>query len=55
MRVSAEPDYVDWLNRRTMSDRDRSPCYTRLCSIFVACLKDEGMTKLAMPRPAWTH
>jgi len=53
MRVSASEDYVDWLQRRLLSDRDRAPCFRRLCGLFVASLKQEGVEKPAMPKPAW--
>ncbi len=53
MRTSASGDYVDWLHGRQIGDRDRSPCYARLCGLFVSCLRDAGMEKVAMPKPAW--
>jgi hypothetical protein len=53
MRVSATGDYIDWLQGRNMSDRDRSPCYRRLSGIFVQSIKDDGVDKPLMPKPAW--
>lgn len=54
MSVSASSDYVDWLQGRNLSERDRSPCYTRLKSIFVKRLSTEGsQVKPKLPAPAW--
>lgn len=52
MSVSATSDYIDWLQGRNLSDRDRSPCYGRLKSIFVKRLS-EGSEKPRFPQPAW--
>lgn len=56
MSVSAEGDYIAWLQGRNLTDRDRSPCYTRLKGIFVRRLSD-GVSKAAkkpsLPSPAW--
>lgn len=52
MSVSANSDYISWLVGRNMSDRDRSPTYRRLRSIFQGRLSTEHKdTKL--PAPAW--
>lgn len=54
MSVSAESDYVEWLVGRNIGDRDRSPCYTRLKSIFVRRLTDDSKGKRpSLPSPAW--
>lgn len=54
MSVSAEADYVAWLVGRQLGDRDRSPCYTRLKSIFSRRLADGAKGKKpALPSPAW--
>jgi len=52
MSVSAEADYLSWLVGRTLSDRDRSPCYNRLKSIFASRLSAEGKST-RLPQPAW--
>ena len=54
MSLSAEGDYVAWLQGRNLTDRDRSPCYTRIKGIFVRRLS-EGKTgkKPSLPSPAW--
>lgn len=56
MSVSADGDYVAWLVGRQLGDRDRSPCYTRLKSIFVRRLSEgasKSAKKPALPSPAW--
>lgn len=54
MAVSADSDYVAWLVGRTLSDRDRSPCYTRLKAIFARRLSNDwGGKKATLPSPAW--
>lgn len=54
MSVSAETDYLNWLPGRNLTDRDRSPCYGKLKSIFAKRLAAEtGGKKLLLPAPAW--
>lgn len=54
MSVSAEGDYIAWLFGRSLSDRDRSPAYARLKSIFVRRLtEDASGRKPQLPSPAW--
>lgn len=54
MSVSADNDYLAWLPGRTLSDRDRSPCFTRIKAIFVKRLASENNgKKLMLPQPAW--
>lgn len=55
MSVSADGDYIAWLPGRNLTDRDRSPCYVRLKSIFVRRLTADakGNTKISLPSPAW--
>jgi hypothetical protein len=53
MSVSASGDYVDWVRGRQMSERDRSPCYTRLKKIIgMRILEDTGQRPM-FPQPAW--
>jgi ParB-like nuclease domain len=56
MSLSADGDYVNWLLGRNMSDRDRSPCWTRLKAIFVRRLTDiyGDRKKAVLPAPAWS-
>ena len=54
MSVSAEGDYVSWLVGRNLSDRDRSPAYARLKSIFAKRISEgSGDKKVTLPQPAW--
>lgn len=56
MSVSASPDYIDWLTGRVLSEKDRSPCYTRLKAIFAARLRSDSKdptVKPLLPSPAW--
>lgn len=55
MSVSAESDYVAWLTGRSLGDRDRTPCYSRLKAIFVRRITAENPNKArpTLPAPAW--
>jgi hypothetical protein len=54
MALSASGNYLDWLIGRTLNDRDRSPCYGRIKSIFVKRLaSDNSDKKPIMPAPPW--
>lgn len=53
MSVSADAGYIDWLLGRNLSERDRSPCFTRLRQIFVKRIEDETQKKPVFPGPAW--
>jgi hypothetical protein len=54
MSVSADADYLAWIIGRNLSDRDRSPAYTRLKAIFVRRLnQDAPSKKWQLPSPAW--
>jgi hypothetical protein len=54
MSVSANGPYYDWLQGRSITERDRSPCYKRLKSIFVERLTQEYNGKLfKLPHPDW--
>jgi len=55
MSLSAEHDYVDFLRGRRVTDRDRSPAYSRLKSIFAKRYWDEHRKKLQLPGPSWAH
>lgn len=54
MGLSADSQYLDWLQGRSMGDRDRNPCYVRIKKIMLARLRSEapGM-KIKFPQPAW--
>lgn len=54
MSVSADGEYLAWLQGRNLGDRDRSPCYTRIKGIFARRLSDDTSgKKTALPSPAW--
>lgn len=53
LSVAASSEYADWLVGRTLSERDRSPCYTRLRPLFVTRLNQEMGKKILFPQPAW--
>jgi len=53
MSVSADQNYLDWLVGRTMSERDRSPAYTRLKALFGARIMEERGEKVKFPQPSW--
>src|SRR6266852_5396517 len=56
MSVSAAADYLEWLVGRQMGERDRAPCYARLCALFVKRLqdgRDPKDVKVMLPRPVW--
>jgi hypothetical protein len=54
MSISANPEYIDWLGGRVLSDFHRLPCYRRLKSMFAARLKEEGVENPKFPSPAWS-
>lgn len=54
MSLSAEGDYLAWLPARNLNDRDRSPCYSRIKSIFIQRLAlENGGKRPVFPAPAW--
>lgn len=52
--LTASSDYMDWLTGRVLTDRDRSPCYERIKTIFVKRLQPDHSQKIILPQPAWT-
>lgn len=54
MSLSADGDYLAWLPGRNLTERDRSPCYSRIKTIFSRRLGDDNNGKRPMlPAPAW--
>jgi len=53
MSLSADGDYVAWLQGRILRDRDRSPAYTRIKNVFSRRIVDETGKKQSLPSPAW--
>jgi hypothetical protein len=54
MALSADSGYPDWLVGRNLCERDRSPCYSRMKSIFARRLEQETGKKHLLPSPAWS-
>lgn len=54
LSVSADGPYQDWLMGRKISERDRTPGYSRLKIIFSRRLEQELGRKIQLPAPAWT-
>lgn len=57
MSLSASGDYLEWLNGRNMSERDRTPCYRRMREIFGRRLGDGNNSARAprFPNPSWSR
>jgi len=53
MSLSASSSYLDWLVGRQMSERDRSPAYSRIKAIFVCRILEETGTRTVLPAPEW--
>jgi hypothetical protein len=53
MALSADSNYLDWLVGRTLSERDRGPCYKRMKDAFVSRLQVEGKPKPRLLSPSW--
>jgi hypothetical protein len=53
MSLSANPDYLDWLVGRNISERDRSPAYSRIKKAFATRIGVETGKKPRLPQPAW--
>jgi hypothetical protein len=54
MSLSADGDYLTWLPSRNLTERDRSPCYSRIKTIFSRRLADDnGGKRPTLPAPAW--
>jgi hypothetical protein len=53
MSLSADEGHLSWLLGRIMSERDRSPAYSRIKSIVGRRIEQETGKKLKLPQPAW--
>lgn len=51
--LSADPQYVDYLVGRQLSDRDRTPCYRRMKEIIGRRIYEETGKKSMLPQPEW--
>ena len=54
MALSANSDYLDWLQGRLLNDRDRSPAMGRIKAVFARRLGDNTDIKPMLPQPAWS-
>lgn len=55
MGLSADGHYLSWLSGRNLTDRDRSPCYNRIKTIFGARIKEKTGKLALFPAPPWSH
>lgn len=55
MALSASGDYLEWIVGRKLTDRDRSPCYSRIRGIFAKRLESEIGKRPLFPAPPWFH
>jgi len=55
MSVSANSQYLDWLVGRSLSERDRNPCYNKLKAIFATRIREisRSNTTPKFPQPSW--
>lgn len=53
MGLSADSHYLAWLMGRNIGERDRSPCYSRIKTIFVQRLSAMLGRNPMLPAPAW--
>lgn len=53
MSLSAATPYVEWLVGRQLSERDRSPAYSRIKREFAKRIEEETGKKALMPSPPW--
>jgi hypothetical protein len=57
MSLSAATDYMEWLVGRNMTERDRTPCYSKLRPLFGKRLISDGVSpkRLRFPQPPWAR
>lgn len=54
MALSADSSYNEWLQGRTLTDRDRAPTYTRIKKVWTKRLASElPGGKIMFPQPGW--
>jgi hypothetical protein len=53
MALTADATYNDWLSGRQLREKDRSPAYNKIKSIFVKRLEEELGKKVSFPQPSW--
>lgn len=55
MSLSTNSTYLQWLVGRRIGDRDRSPAYARLRTLFSQRLEQVLGKKVQMPSPGWSN
>lgn len=55
MALSADAQYLDYLVGRQLNDRDRSPAYARIKTIFQRRHFQETGKKILLLQPVWAH
>jgi hypothetical protein len=55
LALSAETPYLEYLVGRNIGERDRSPCYARIKTIFQKRYQEETGKAVRLPQPAWSH
>lgn len=53
MSLAANEEYCSWLVGRNLKERDRSPTYQRIKSMFARRIEDETGNKPRLPAPSW--
>lgn len=53
MALSADGHYLEWLQGRSVGDRDRSPAYARIKRIWARRLEGELRSQIKFPQPGW--
>lgn len=53
MSVAADGEYHDWLVGRNLRERDRSPTYQRIKTMFAKRIEQETGIKPRLPQPGW--
>lgn len=53
MALSANAQYIEWLRGRGLRERDRSPAYVRVKSVFVGRIGGMAYGKPILPQPDW--
>lgn len=53
MALSADGHYLDYLQGRQLTDRDRGPTYARIKKIWAARMGGEISGRIMFPQPAW--
>jgi hypothetical protein len=55
LALTADQSYLDWLVGRNVSERNRSPCYSRVKNIIVKRMAAVFGKKVILPSPSWSN